>query len=35
MHRESKVVPSEKPKRAFKALKNNRKSKKKDTNRRH
>jgi hypothetical protein len=35
VHRESKVVQVEKPKRAFKALKNNRKSKKKETNRRH
>jgi hypothetical protein len=35
MHKEPKVVQSEKPKRVFKALKNNRKSKRKDTNRRH
>jgi hypothetical protein len=35
MHKESKVVQSEKPKRVFKALKTNRKSKKKDTKRRH
>ena len=35
MHKESKGVQFEKPKRVFKALKHDRKSKKKDTKRRH